>query len=52
MLHRNINFIYIFAVYGTDLEEDLKSDTSGYFKRLLVSLSCVSKFYDIIIKLI
>ncbi|KAI3409823.1 hypothetical protein GPALN_006198 [Globodera pallida] len=34
---RDIKLVYR-KMYGTDLEEDIVSDTSGYFRRLLISL--------------
>lgn len=37
----------VFAEYGNSLEDDLKSDTSGSFQRLLVSLCCVSNNHNI-----
>ena len=34
-----IIYIYISAEFGRNLEEDIESETSGYFKRLLVCQS-------------
>ena len=40
-------FLLCLAVFSRDLEKDLGSETSGHFRRLLVSLSTVS-FCEII----
>ena len=34
--------ICVSAVFGKDMEKELMSDTSGHFKRLMVSLASVS----------
>lgn len=40
----NLIFLLIISVYGHTLEQDIKGDTSGHFKRFLVSLSLVSRY--------
>lgn len=32
----------MFTAYGKDLEKDVRSDTSGHFKRLMISMLTVS----------
>jgi len=39
----NLMLFVFCSVYDADLEEDLSSETSGHFRRLLVSLSTVSQ---------
>uniref|UniRef100_A0A667YPT0 Annexin n=1 Tax=Myripristis murdjan TaxID=586833 RepID=A0A667YPT0_9TELE len=41
---REINHVYK-SEYGKSLEDAISSDTSGHFRRLLISLSQVSKLY-------
>lgn len=40
--------IYFFLVYGRSMENELIGDTSGNFKRLLVSLVQVDRFYFLV----
>ena len=39
--------MYDITVHGRDIEKDVASDTSGHFKRLLVSLLTVRTAYEI-----
>lgn len=53
ILCNNLNFI-ILLVFGNDLEKELMGETSGSFRRLLVSLCqvcfiCIKFFFDNII---
>jgi len=34
--------LYVFPVYGRSIEQDLAGDTSGHFRRILVSMTTVS----------
>lgn len=35
--YTEITFLLCLAVYGKEMEKDVKGDTSGFFKRLLVA---------------
>uniref|UniRef100_A0A8B9S4Y0 Annexin n=1 Tax=Apteryx owenii TaxID=8824 RepID=A0A8B9S4Y0_APTOW len=37
--------------YNSDLEEDIKSETSGYFEQILVSAACVTSLVTVHVKL-